>query len=130
MKEDISASVVAYTLFIAVLVIAIAPLLFSLSYNLLIIILGFATKLTAATSRVESLPFAFTGVTVDPNNFRYFSIAAISVISFFSSLIVSIVEKGSIKSGLKYIPIFLASSLVMYFVFMGLLSLVFRNITL
>lgn len=130
LKEDISASVVAYTIFIAALVIVIAPLLFSLSFHLLIIILGFVTKLAAVTSRAESLPFTFTQVAVDPDNFRYFSIAAISVISFFSSLIVSIVEKGSIKSGLKYIPIFLGSSLAMYFVFMGLLSLVFRNITL
>jgi len=130
LKEDISASVVAYTIFIAALVIVIAPLLFSLSFHLLIIILGFVTKLAAVTSRVESLPFTFTQVAVDPDNFRYFSIAAISIISFFSSLIVSIVEKGSIKSGLKYIPIFLSSSLAMYFVFMGLLSLVFRNLTL
>ena len=130
LKEDISASAVTYTIFIAALVIVIAPLLFSLSFHLLMIILGFTTKLAAATSRVESLPFTFTQVAVDPSDFRYFSIAAISVISFFSSLIVSIVEKGNIKNGLKYIPIFLASSLIMYFVFMKILSAVFKNIAL
>lgn len=130
LKEDISTSVVAYTIFIAALVIVIAPLLFSLSFHLLIVILGFVTKLTAATSRVEVLPFAFSQVGVDPNNFKYFSIAALSVISFFSSLIMSIVEKGNIKSGLKYIPIFLASSLILYFIFMSILSLVFGNISI
>ena len=130
LKEDIAASVVTYAIFIAALVIVIAPLLFALSFNLLTIILGFVAKLAAATSRAESLPFAFKEVAVNPDAFKYFSIAAISVISFFSSLIMSIVEKGSIKSGLKYIPIFLASSLVMYFIFMNILSVVFKNIAI
>ena len=130
LKEDISASSAAYTIFIAVIVIFIAPLLFSLSFHLLIIIISFVAKLSVTTSRVESLPFTFTKVVVDPDNFKLFSIMAISTISFFSSLIVSIVEKGNIKSGLKYIPIFLIGSLFMYFVFMNILSMVFSSITL
>ena len=54
--------------------------------------------------------------------------AGIEVISFFSSLIVSIVEKGNIKSGLKYIPIFLIGSLGFYFIFMSILGFVFSGI--
>src|SRR3989338_8391640 len=128
LKEDISASVVAYTIFIGALVIFVSPLLFSLSFHLLIVILGFVTNLAAVTSRVESLPFAFTKVSVDPESFKYFSIAAISTISFFSSLILSILEKGNIKSGLKYIPIFLFSSLILFFIFMKILGLVFSGL--
>jgi len=130
LKEDISASAVAYTIFIAAIVIVIAPLLFSLSFHLLTIILSFVAKLSVTASRVESLPITFTGVAVDPDNFRYFSIAALSIISFFSSLIVSIVEKGHIKSGLKYIPIFMIGSLFLYFVFMKILGFVFGSLTL
>ena len=128
LKEEISASAVAYMIFIAAIVIVIAPLLFSLSFHLLIVILSFVSKLSAVTARIEALPFSITGAVVDPNNFKYFSIAAIVVISFFSSLIVSIVEKGSIRSGLKYIPIFVISSLVLYFVFMKILSAVFSGL--
>ncbi|MAE42209.1 hypothetical protein CMO93_00430 [Candidatus Woesearchaeota archaeon] len=130
LKEDISASAVAYTIFIAAIVIIISPLLFSLSFNLLMIILSFVSKLSVTTGRVEALPFSFTEVAVDPDNFKLFSIMAICVISFFSSLIVSIVEKGNIKSGLKYIPIFLTGSLFMYYVFMNILSLVFKGMVL
>lgn len=130
LKEDISASAVAYTIFISVIVIFIAPLLFSLSFHLLTIILSFVAKLSVTTARVESLPFTFTKVAVDPGNFKLFSIMVISIISFFSSLIVSIVEKGNIKSGLKYIPIFLIGSLFMYFVFMSIMSIVFKGMTL
>ena len=115
-------------IFMAAIVIFIAPLLFSLSYNLLIVILSFGSKLSAATSRVAILPFSVSEVVVKPDNFKYFSIIAISVISFFSSLIVSIVEKGNIKSGLKYIPIFLIGSLLMYFIFIKILSVAFSGL--
>lgn len=130
LKEDISASVVSYTIFIGAIVIFIAPLLFSLSFHLLIVILGFVSKLSVATSRAGSLPFTLSNVAVDPETFKNFSIAALLIISFFSSLIVSIVEKGNIKSGLKYIPLFMISSALMYFVFMKILSLVFKSIAL
>lgn len=130
LKEDISASAVAYTMFIAAIVIFIAPLLFSLSFHLLNIILDFMSKMSVGTARVGTLPIAFGEVTVNPDTFRYFSIAALTIISFFSSLIVSIVEKGNIKSGLKYIPIFMLGSLFMYFVFMKILTAVFSGMTL
>jgi len=128
LKEEISASAVAYTIFMAAIVIVISPLLFSLSFHLLIVILSFVSRLSAATGRAGALPFSIGEVAVEPENFKYFSIAAILVISLFSSLIVSIVEKGNIKSGLKYIPIFLFSSLLLYFVFMKILSFVFSGL--
>jgi pilus assembly protein TadC len=128
LKAEISASAVAYTIFMAAIVIVIAPLLFSLSFHLLIVILSFVSRLSATTGNVGALPFTVTEVVVEPDNFRYFSIAAISVISFFSSLIVSIVEKGNIKSGLKYIPIFLISSLAFYFIFMKILGVIFSGL--
>ncbi len=130
LKEEISTSAVAYTIFMAAIVIVIAPLLFSLSFHLLIVILNFVSKLSAVTGNAGALPFSVTDVAVEPNNFRYFSIAAISVISFFSSLIVSIVEKGNVKSGLKYIPIFIISSLFFYFIFMKILGAVFSGLVL
>ncbi len=128
LKEEISTSAIAYIIFIGAIVIVIAPLLFALSYNLLIVILNFISKLSATAPRAGVLPFTFGEATVDPTTFKNFSIAALAIISFFSSLIVSIVEKGDIKSGLKYIPIFMVGSLVMYLVFMKILSLVFSGL--
>ncbi|MFH0868503.1 MAG: type II secretion system F family protein, partial [Candidatus Woesearchaeota archaeon] len=127
LKQEISTSTISYTIFISTIVIVIAPLLFSLSFHLLIIILNFMSKLAVSAPQAGILPVNIGEVTVDPISFKYFSIAALSIISFFSSLIVSIVEKGSIKSGLKYIPIFLASSMFFYFLFMKVLSAVFSG---
>jgi Flp pilus assembly protein TadB len=128
LKDEISTSAVSYTIFIAVIVIVIAPLLFALSFNLLMVILNFVSRLSAATTSVGALPFSVDEVAIKPKHFRYFSIAAISLISFFSSLIISIVEKGNVKSGLKYIPIFFFSSLSLYFLFMKILSVIFQNL--
>jgi len=128
LKDDMSASAIAYIIFISAIVILIAPLLFSLSFHLLLIIISFLGKLASATNRVQSLPFTFSKIAIEPNNFKIFSVAAISVISIFSSMIVSIVEKGNIKSGLKYIPIYLFGSLIFYFIFMQILGSAFGNI--
>lgn len=130
LKEEISASAVAYSIFIAAIVIVISPLLFSLSFHLLTILLSFISKLTVVTARAGTLPFSISEVGIKPEDFKYFSIMAIVTISFFSSLIVSIVEKGNIKSGLKYIPIFVFGSLALYFIFMKVLGLVFSGIVI
>jgi len=129
LKEEISASALAYMIFISAIVIIIAPLLFSLSFHLLIIILSFISRLSVATASVDALPFAISEGVVNPESFKNFSIAAILVISFFSSLIVSTVEKGNIKSGLKYIPIFMIGSLLFFFLFMKILSFVFEGLS-
>ena len=128
LKEDMAASATAYIIFISVIVVVIAPLLFSLSYSLLIIISNFMGKMATATQRVQNLPFKFGEVIVNPENFKIFSISALSIISLFSSMIVSIVEKGTVKAGVKYIPLFLTGSVVFYLIFMSVLSGLFSGL--
>jgi len=130
LKEDMAASATAYIIFISVIVVIIAPLLFSLSYSLLIIISNFLGKMSAATQRVQDLPFKFKEVIVDPEKFKIFSMSALSIISLFSSMIVSIVEKGNIKGGVKYIPLFLTGSILLYFIFMSVLQGLFSGLYL
>ena len=128
LKDELSGSAIAYIIFISVIVVVISPLLFSLSFHLLLIILGFIGKVSAATQRVSSLPFTFSKSNINPDDFRIFSIIAVSVISLFSSLIVSIVEKGDIKGGIKYVPIFVFGSVAFYLIFMKVLTAVFSGI--
>ena len=130
LKDEMSASAIAYVIFISVIVIVISPLLFALSFHLLVITLKFIGKLTFATQRVASLPLFLSKVNVNPEDFRIFSIAAIFVISLFSSMIVAIVEKGEIKGGVKYIPIYIFGSITVYLLFMKLLGTLFANLLL
>ncbi len=129
LKKDISASAVTYMIFIGAIVIFIAPLLFALSYHLLIIIMGFVGKLSSVTARSDLPLLSVKQVQVDPFQFKIFSYAALLIISFFSSMIVSILEKGSIKSGLKYIPVFTAGSVIFYYIFMKILSFLFHSLS-
>ncbi len=128
LKDEMSASAIAYVIFISVIVIVISPLLFALSFHLLVLIINFIGQLSVATQRVSALPFVFSKVNVNPEDFRIFSIVAILVISFFSSLIVSIVEKGDMKGGVKYIPIYIFGSMALYLFFMKVLDTLFAGI--
>lgn len=127
LKDEMSASAIAYVIFISVIVVVISPLLFALSFHLLILISNFISQLSIATQRT-ALPFLFSKISLNPDDFRIFSMTALLAISFFSSLIVSIVEKGDMKAGLKYIPIYIFGSLSLYLFFMKMLGILFAGI--
>lgn len=114
LKDEMSASAIAYIIFISVIVLVISPLLFALSFHLLNLILKFVGQLAFAAQRTSALPFMFSKVNINPQDFKTFSMISIVIISFFASLIVSIVEKGDIKSGVKYVPIYTFGSMLMY----------------
>ncbi|MEK6943301.1 MAG: type II secretion system F family protein [Nanoarchaeota archaeon] len=128
LKEEMSASAIAYIIFISMIVVVIGPLLFALSFHLLSIFIGFIEKIATSSPSATGLPFSFSKTNVDTGDFRTFSVITIGVISFFASMIVAIVEKGNIKSGVKYIPIFLLGSMASYFLFVNLLSIFFSGI--
>ncbi|MEK6892214.1 MAG: hypothetical protein AABX25_03445, partial [Nanoarchaeota archaeon] len=128
LKDEMAASAIAYMIFISVIVIVISPLLFALSFHLLKVLVGFVNKLSATTQNVRALPFVFSKISVNVEDFRKFSMIALFVISLFSSLIVAIVEKGQIKAGIKYIPIYVIGSTGLYFIFMKILGSVLGGI--
>lgn len=128
LKDEMSASAIAYIMFISVIVVVISPLLFALSFHLLVLIINFISKISVATQSTTTLPFAFSKTNLHPNDFKIFSMVAVFVISLFSSLIVSIVEKGDMKGGLKYIPIYVFGSLTLYFIFMKILGTLLSGI--
>lgn len=128
LKNEMVASALAYVIFISVIVIVISPLLFALSFNLLKVLINFINRLSFTTQTVSALPFVFSKASIDIEDFRKFSIIALFVLSFFSSLIVAIVEKGDIKGGVKYIPIYIFGSIGFYYLFMKILSSLFIGI--
>nr|MCK4929955.1 type II secretion system F family protein [Nanoarchaeota archaeon] len=122
LKQEMTAATLTYMIFMAVIVIVITPALFALSKQLLIIILQFGERLSTSFQTTTTAMFKFSVADIDPHHFQVFSIAAICIISVFSSMIISTIEKGDIKGGLKYIPLFLIGSLVMYLIFSLIIS--------
>ncbi len=126
LKDEMTASVLTYMIFIGAIVIFISPMLFALAYNLLIVISKVAALLatTAATGGTTGLLSNIGNINVNKEDFIWFSRIALGVIAFFSSMIVSIIEKGNIQGGVKYIPIFVVSTEVMYIISLKIMTAV------
>lgn len=128
LKAEMAAATVSYIIFIGSIVVVISPALFALAYQLLTIILGFTSSLAGSLSSATlDVGLSFNSE-IDTNVFRQFSVAALSIISIGASMIISIIEKGDIRNGLKYIPLFAFSSVFFYLIFMLILNALFGNV--
>ncbi len=129
LKEEMSAATVSYMIFIGAVVVVIAPALFALAFQLLQIILDFTKSLGTSLASSGSLTISMNlGANVDIGNFKAFSVMALATISICSSMIISIIEKGDIKGGLKYIPAFTITSIIIYFISMIVLGNLFGGL--
>lgn len=132
LKDEMNASVIAYMIFISAIVIFISPILFGLSFNLLIVIQKvtnlLATSTQTTTTNLPGLLTSISKVNIDKTNFIWFSRWALVVIALFSSMIVSIIEKGTIRGGIKYIPIFIVSSQLFYIISLNIMTIVFSSL--
>ncbi len=117
LKEEMASTALTYVIFISFIILAVSPGLFALSKQLLIILSGFAERLGTSLSGTGTLPISFTGVAITPDQFTKFSTWSLTVIATFASMIVSIIQYGNIRSGIKYIPFFVITSLVSYNIF-------------
>ena len=115
MKADIVATNTTYVIFISFIVIVIAPALFSLSHQLLVILQSLSAKVGAGLSTsTVSLPISFEATKITVEEFILFSRIAVSMVAFCSSLIISEITMGNIKGGLKYVPMFILGALASY----------------
>lgn len=118
MRKEMAANVTAYTIFISFATILAAPFLFALSGILIKVIKSIGSVLgsvgSAASSTGVSLSFAGTGIT--HADFRIFALISLTVTSFFSASIIATIKKGDIKTGVKYIPIFIFISITLFLI--------------
>ncbi|NOZ80936.1 MAG: type II secretion system F family protein [DPANN group archaeon] len=127
LKDEIQATNSTYVIFLSIIATVIAPGLFGLSYNLLIILNSLSGKLGAAGSSA-ALPLSINSLSVSPENFATFTVYAILVTSLFSSLIISIIRYGNMRQGIKYVPFYMGISVLVYFIVRYGLQSVFGGI--
>ncbi|MGV8171406.1 MAG: type II secretion system F family protein [Candidatus Woesearchaeota archaeon] len=128
LKEEMNASTLTYMIFIGAIVIVVAPALFALSYYLLTVMSTFSSQLSSMNA--PGMPVTFSADAVNISDFKIFSIMAILLSSFFSALIVSLIEKGDIKGGIKYVPAFMVSSIIVYQVMLFVFGYFFGGVGL
>ena len=121
MRKEMAADVMTYVLFITVATVFIAPLLFGLATQLLTIVQHIMANLNLGAGGMGStgmggmFSFNFSEVTIKLSDFRIFCISMLCVSSFFSACIISMIRKGNVKEGFKYIPIFIVITITLYF---------------
>ncbi len=130
LKQEMAATNLTYVIFVSVIVILVAPGLFTLSFQFLTILQGLGARVEAsgATQQAVNLPISFGKVALQPDQFRNFSQYALLVISLFAGMIVSMINRGSIRGGIKFVPFLLISSQVVYFIAMQVGSTVFQGL--
>ena len=120
--QTVRAGVSGFIIFITLVSIIIAPILYALSLNLLFIFKSFAEKLASSASSIFSIQ---TENLVTKETFILFSRFSIGIVAVFASLIIADLKEGSIKAAAKQIIIFLVVGLAIYEVARIALGLVF-----
>ncbi len=122
--KEMSANVTTYVIFISFATVIAAPLLFALSGVLIQVVenLGSTLGSTGNVASSVGLPLTFSGSGINQSDFRIFVIVSLMITSFFSAMMTATIKKGNVKSGVKYIPIFIGVSLTIYLVSQGLVQ--------
>ncbi len=131
LKSEMAATNLSYVIFVAVIVLFVAPGLFALSFQFLTVLESISEKMGGPSGGAEAgsagLPINFGNISVEPDIFQSFSVNALLVVSFFASLMISIIQTGTVKGGVKYVPMLMAGSFVMYKVLMFIATRVFSG---
>ena len=132
LKKEMAANVMTYAIFIGFASVVAAPVLFGLSGQLLIVIqkiMGLlATSGSGGGASSGMFSLSTSGNTISLHDFRIFSVLTLIATSMFSSFIISTIRRGSVKQGLGTLPVFIAVSLVIYYLASWMLSLLFGGL--
>jgi archaellum biogenesis protein FlaJ (TadC family) len=132
LKKEISAQVGMYTIFIFITIGIAAPLLFAFSFHLVetMIKIGSNIDVNDSFGYASVGPINFKGIGGISTSFlRGFSIATLTIASFFGSLLLGLLQEGKEKAGIKYIPILLSLNMAIYFLAKLILSNLLGSIT-
>ena len=129
LQSDMAATNTTYVIFLSAIVLIIAPALFGLSFNLLLILKGVMEKMgKTGGGKASGLSMSLGSLDIKPEGFKTFSLLALGVIATFASMIISIIKSGNMKSGIKTIPVYVAISIAVYMGFRNILQLIFGDL--
>ncbi|MBI4451236.1 type II secretion system F family protein [Candidatus Woesearchaeota archaeon] len=112
LSKEMAANITTYVIFIGAAVIVAAPLLLALSHQLLIV-LGSVTA--SLQMPAQGGMFSMSSVAIKPSDFRLFAVAILIITNVCSAMMIASIKKGTVAEGLKYIPMFVVSSLLVFY---------------
>ncbi len=128
LRKELAADVLTYAIFIGFASVLAAPFLFALSHRIIIVMGEVTSKIDLSSiSTVSSKVAIKSGQGVSPADFKKFSFIMLTITSFISSALISVIRKGSVKDGVKFIPFMVAVSLIIFLVVSAMLSTFFKG---
>jgi flagellar protein FlaJ len=122
MKKEMAASVTTYIIFISFATIIAAPFLFGMAYQLIIVIQEVFSRVNITPGTNAGFPLTISKGVISTTDFKIFAVSSLLITSFFSSIIIAAIKKGDIKGGIKYIPMFMVSSLALFFIILKIFT--------
>ncbi len=131
-QKEVAGQLMMYSIFVAFAGLIAAPVLYGLTSQMIVITDGVWNGILQANPNgLPSTGVAFLKPSppkITPAEYRDFSYAAIIVITGFASLIMSAISSGSAVKGLKYLPIFMAVGIIIYFIVGNVIGAMFSGI--
>ncbi|MCD6591076.1 MAG: type II secretion system F family protein [Candidatus Aenigmarchaeota archaeon] len=127
-KKEVKANVIMYGIFIVFAGVFGAPILYALSLYLINTLssLG-SSSIGAGQVMSKNVPFFKGTITISPDFLFIFSIVSIMITTFFSGIIIGLIDTGKERGGIKYIPIFMTLALVVFFIANYLINSIFSS---
>lgn len=113
-EQKVRSSVLMYVIFIFAAVGVGSPILFGLS-TFLVQLLNSILSTIEIPEAALSIPFSITKVSIKPEFIIRFAIISLISSSIFASIIIGLISKGKEKNGVKYIPLLILLSLLIFF---------------
>ena len=118
MKEEIKSSIRMYAVFIIMVATIFGPILFAVSLHTAEITdemwEGTDADMDIGGGGELGIDLEFEAPQINIGEFQNFSIAALIIINFFASLIISEIQSGTATQGFKYIPVLVPASLLIF----------------
>ena len=113
MKQEMSANVTNYVIFISFSSIVAAPVLLALAGTLVSVITGVLSEIQIPQG-VSNINLTISSVGISSLDFHIFAIACLTVTAVFTSMIIAIIKKGDVKAGAKYLPMYVGTTWLIY----------------
>ncbi len=135
MKKEIAASLVLYEIFVLFASVIGTPFLFAVAAKLIEVFEKIGPQAGTGVSGSTGGVFTtfstihFSGPIISSSDFFWFSIPTIFVTALISSFIVSVIRGGTKNQGIKYFPIVLVVSYIVYWLVINAVESIFATIT-
>ena len=131
-QKEVAGQMLMYSIFIAFAGLIAAPVLYGLTSQMIVVTDSvWKGILSSNPGGLPSTGFTFLKPTppkITPQEYQYFALAAIAVITGFAALIMSAISSGSAIKGLRWLPIFIIIGIGLFFIMQTVISGIFSGI--